>query len=90
MKLTDITVTRTIPASPGDVFDVWLDPKSPGGPWFGSHRVILNPAVDGLFYSAVLHEGRTWPITAVSFKSIALIAWSTPGCPKRPKASSPS
>lgn len=61
MKLTDITVTRTIPASPGDVFDVWIDPKSPGGPWFGCHRVILNPVVDGLFYSAVLHEGRTWP-----------------------------
>lgn len=58
---TDITVVRTIPASAEQVFDVWIDPKSPGGPWFGSDRVILNPVVDGLFYLAVKHEGRTWP-----------------------------
>jgi hypothetical protein len=32
-----------------NVFDVWIDPKSPGGPWFGAERVILNPVVDGLF-----------------------------------------
>jgi len=61
MKLTDITVTRTIPAPAEKVFDVWLDQNSPGGPWFGAARVILNPVVDGLFYLAVNHEGRTWP-----------------------------
>jgi uncharacterized protein YndB with AHSA1/START domain len=61
VKLTDITVTRAIPAPPENVFDVWIDPKSPGGPWFGADRVILNPVVDGLFYFAVKHEGRTWP-----------------------------
>jgi uncharacterized protein YndB with AHSA1/START domain len=60
MKLTDITVTRTIAAPPEQVFDVWIDPKSPGGPWFGSEHVILNPVVDGLFYFAVKHEGRAW------------------------------
>jgi uncharacterized protein YndB with AHSA1/START domain len=37
-----------------------IDPKSPGGPWFGAERVILNPVVDGLFYHAVKYEGRTW------------------------------
>ena len=61
MKLTDVTVTRAISAPAEDVFDVWMDPKSPGGPWFGAERVILNPVVDGLFYLAVKHEGRTWP-----------------------------
>jgi uncharacterized protein YndB with AHSA1/START domain len=61
MNLTDITVARTIPASAEKVFDVWIDAKSPGGPWFGGDRVILNPVVDGLFYLAVKHEGRTWP-----------------------------
>ena len=61
MKLTDITVTRMIPAAtPEEVFDVWIDPKSPGGPWHGAARVILNPAVDGLFYFVVSHEGRMW------------------------------
>jgi len=61
MKLTDVTVSRTIPAPAENVFDVWMDPKSPGGPWFGADRVILNAVVDGLFYLAVKHEGRTWP-----------------------------
>ncbi len=61
MNLTDITVTRTIPASPEKIFDVWLDPKSPGGPWFGAKRAIVNAVVDGLFYHAVEHEGRIWP-----------------------------
>ena len=61
MNLTEITVARTVPAPAEEVFDVWLDPHSPGGPWFGAARVILNPFVDGLFYSAVTHEGKTWP-----------------------------
>jgi uncharacterized protein YndB with AHSA1/START domain len=61
MNLTEITVARLIPASAAQVFDVWLDPHSPGGPWFGAARVILNPVVDGLFYTAVSHEGKTWP-----------------------------
>jgi uncharacterized protein YndB with AHSA1/START domain len=61
MKLTDITVSRAIPAPAEQVFDVWIDPKSPGGPWFGAERTIMNPAVDGLFYFAVSHEGRVWP-----------------------------
>jgi hypothetical protein len=60
MQVTDITVTRTIPAPPEDVFDVWMDSKSPGGPWFGAARVILNHVVDGLFYIAAEHEGRIW------------------------------
>jgi uncharacterized protein YndB with AHSA1/START domain len=61
MKLTDVSVTRAIPAPVEEVFQVWMDPKSPGGPWFGAERLILNPVVDGLFYLAVKHEGQTWP-----------------------------
>jgi uncharacterized protein YndB with AHSA1/START domain len=61
MKLTEINVSRTIPARAEDVFDVWMDPKSPGGPWFGAERLILNPVMDGLFYVGVKHEERTWP-----------------------------
>jgi uncharacterized protein YndB with AHSA1/START domain len=61
MKLTEITVSRTIPAPAEKVYDVWIDPKSPGGPWFGAERVILNAVVDGLFYLAIKHEGRIWP-----------------------------
>jgi uncharacterized protein YndB with AHSA1/START domain len=61
MKTIDLTVSRTIGGSANDVFDVWLDPKSPGGLWFGVERAIVNPVVDGLFYHAVQHEGRSWP-----------------------------
>jgi uncharacterized protein YndB with AHSA1/START domain len=61
MNLCNLTVTRRIPAARAEVFDVWMDPNSPGGPWFGADRVILNAVVDGLFYLAVKHEGRTWP-----------------------------
>jgi hypothetical protein len=32
MKLTDIEVARTIPAPAEKIFDVWIDPASPGGP----------------------------------------------------------
>lgn len=60
MKTLDITVSRTIRGSANEVFDVWLDPNSPGGLWYGVERVIVNPVVDGLFYHAVKHEGRLW------------------------------
>ncbi len=59
-KKTDLTVTRLIPARPAEVYDVWMDPKSPGGPWFGAKKVLLDPKVDGLFYQAIEHEGREW------------------------------
>ena len=60
LKTTEITVTRSIAATPTEVFDVWLDPKSPGSPWFGTARAILNPVVDGLFYHSVHFEGHDW------------------------------
>jgi len=61
MNFTDITVNRTIPAPADKIYDVWIDPKSPGGPWHGAERVIFNPMVDGLYYLAIKHEGRIWP-----------------------------
>lgn len=61
MNFTDITINRTIAAPAEKIYDVWIDPKSPGGPWHGAERVIFNPVVDGLYYLAIKHEGRTWP-----------------------------
>jgi uncharacterized protein YndB with AHSA1/START domain len=61
MQTTEITVARTIPATPEEVYDVWIDPKSPGGPWYGAAKAIVNVALDGLFYLALNHEGKTWP-----------------------------
>ena len=67
MKLTEVTVSRTIAAPAEKVFDTWMNSNRPGGPWFGADRVILNPVVDGLFYAVKAAPGRT---TAASFRSI--------------------
>ncbi len=47
---TEVKVERTIPASPGEVFDAWLDPKVPGTLWHGHEKLIFDPKVDGLWY----------------------------------------
>ena len=60
MKLIDIAVTRIITAPAAQVYDVWIDPKCPGCPWYGAERAIVNPAVDGLYYFAVLYQSRIW------------------------------
>ncbi len=57
---TELTLTRLIQATAAEVYDAWLDAKSPGGPWFGSTKVILDARVDGLFYHCVSHKGRDW------------------------------
>jgi uncharacterized protein YndB with AHSA1/START domain len=57
---TDLTLTRLIAASPAQVYDVWLDKSSPGGPWFGCKRAVVDARVDGLFYSCVDFQEREW------------------------------
>ncbi|MBO0758702.1 MAG: SRPBCC domain-containing protein [Bradyrhizobiaceae bacterium] len=59
-KTIELTLTRSIPASPAEVYDVWIDPKSPGSPWFGVAKAIVQPVVDGLFYHLVQFEGHDW------------------------------
>lgn len=59
IKTTEINLTRTIDASPDEVYEAWLDPTSPGSPWHGVPKAILNPPqVDGLFYSMYQLDGR--------------------------------
>jgi uncharacterized protein YndB with AHSA1/START domain len=68
MKLTNLEVSRQIPASPEDVYDVWTDPQCPGGPWFSPQsdgmqsKVLLDAKVDGLFYHRVTNTayGQSW------------------------------
>jgi uncharacterized protein YndB with AHSA1/START domain len=50
MKLVDVKLSRLIRGPASEVFDVWFDPQSPGGPWYGANKVIMNLAVDGMFY----------------------------------------
>lgn len=59
IKTTEINLTRIINASPDEVFEAWLDHTSPGSPWFGVPKAIVNPPkVDSLFYSMYQLEGR--------------------------------
>ena len=66
MKLTNLEFTRQIAASPDEVFDAWIDPTCPGGPWYGpqaegrTSKVILTAQVDGLFYHCVDAGGQRW------------------------------
>jgi len=82
MKLTSITVRQWVPAPPKKVFDVWMDPKSPGSFWHGGHRVIYNPVVGGMFYVAVKHEGKIWPhfgrFLKVQRPRLAEYTWMSP------------
>ena len=60
-KTIEVTVERTILASPGEAFDAWLNPKIPGTPWNMAEKLLLNPTVDGLFFWAIKtmpHYGR--------------------------------
>jgi uncharacterized protein YndB with AHSA1/START domain len=59
-KLFDLTVSRTMDASPADVFDAWVDAAKVSA-WFGAARVVMHPAVDDLYYISVPHQGRHWP-----------------------------
>ena len=60
-KTLEVKVQRTIPASPGEVFDGWLNPTVPGNPWNAAEKFILEPKVDGLFFwtlNDTSHYGR--------------------------------
>lgn len=55
IRTFELTLTRTIPASPGEVYDAWLDPKVPCNPWHGSRKLDWKPKAGGLWY--FLHVG---------------------------------
>jgi uncharacterized protein YndB with AHSA1/START domain len=53
MKTIDVTVSRLIPGPVDEVFDVWLDPQRPGGPWSIAKKAIVQARPDGLFYFGI-------------------------------------
>jgi uncharacterized protein YndB with AHSA1/START domain len=56
MKTIELELTRTIPASPSEVFDGWLNPECPGTPWSVAAKLVLDPKVDGLYYWLFINE----------------------------------
>jgi len=60
-KALEFKFERILPASPGEVFDGWLNPMIPGNPWNIAEKFLLAPNVDGLFYwtlKGTSHYGR--------------------------------
>ncbi|MBO0757984.1 MAG: SRPBCC domain-containing protein [Bradyrhizobiaceae bacterium] len=61
-KNVEIRVERTIPATPAEVFDGWLDPAVPGAFGHENEQLIVDLKTDGLWYWRSLggtpHYGR--------------------------------
>jgi uncharacterized protein YndB with AHSA1/START domain len=77
-KTIEVKVERTIPASPAEVYDGWLNPKVPGNPWSMGDKLLLDPKVDGFFYWAIEgtpHYGR---FTAVKRPARIQHTWMSP------------
>ena len=47
-KTLEFKIERTIPASPAEVFDGWLNPNIPGNPWNAAEKFILDPNGSGI------------------------------------------
>jgi len=82
-KTMELTFTRTIPASPAEVFGAWMDTSHPGNPWTGAKKLIFDGRVDGLFY--FLHEkapDKSWPhygrFLAIERNKRAQYGWMSP------------
>ncbi len=77
-KTIEVRVERTLPASAGEAFDAWLNPKVPGIPWHMSDKYLLNRTLDGFFYRTIKgtpHYGR---FTAVERPSRLQHTWMSP------------
>jgi uncharacterized protein YndB with AHSA1/START domain len=80
-KTMELTLTRTIPATPAEVFGAWLDPNHPGNPWSDAKKVIIDARVDGLFHFATSKE-PSWPhygrFVAIERNRRAQYTWMSP------------
>src|SRR5262249_39169221 len=61
IRTYELTLNRTLAASPEEVYDAWLDPNLPCNPWHGSKRLDWNPRVGGLWYFLHLTTSKGWP-----------------------------
>lgn len=61
-KTFTVNLKRVIPAAPAKVYDAWLDPKHPGGPWNHGKTLGLAPKAGAVFCilmpNAGAHFGR--------------------------------
>jgi len=61
-KTMELNFQRTIPASPAEVYDAWLDTQNPGNPWYQSDRVDFKPSPGGLYhFMRIKDDGKEMP-----------------------------
>lgn len=77
-KTLTVKLDRIIPAPPTQVFANWINPKTPGNPWYEGDKLLFNPKVDGFFYwyiSGTPHYGR---FTKINRGSQIQHTWMSP------------
>lgn len=60
-KTLEFKIERTLPATPEEAFDAWINPKIPGNIWNAAEKFIFDVKPDGLFYwllKGTAHYGR--------------------------------
>ena len=74
----EVKVERTIPASPGELFSAWLNPKIPGTPWHEADKLILDPKVDGFFYWLIRETPHYGRFTRMEGPGLLQHTWMSP------------
>jgi uncharacterized protein YndB with AHSA1/START domain len=61
-KTMELNFQRTIPATPAEVYDAWLDTQNQGNPWFQSDRLDFKPQQGALYhFMRVKDDGKEMP-----------------------------
>ncbi|MDB5038762.1 MAG: hypothetical protein JWQ35_2290 [Bacteriovoracaceae bacterium] len=77
-KTIEFKFERTIPAEPGEVFDAWLNPETPGTPWNENDKLILQPKVDGLWHWNYKGKSLYGRFTDLERPSRIRLTWVSP------------
>ncbi|MBI3567924.1 MAG: SRPBCC domain-containing protein [Gemmatimonadetes bacterium] len=78
MKTVEVKVERTIPAPLEQVFDAWLDPKTPGTTWHIADEYVLDAKVGGLFFWSIKGTSHYGRFTAVQRPTKLQHTWMSP------------
>lgn len=56
-KTMELNFQRTIPASPAEVYDAWLDTHNQGNPWYRSLKIDFKPEPGRPYYFLHVKDG---------------------------------
>lgn len=81
-KVLEFKSGRSIAALPAEVFDAWLNPKTPGTPWNAPEKIIFDPKPDRLYYlnhGGIPHYGRFIEVKRPGRIQLAWVSPNTSG-----------